>query len=74
MNTVPRGEVEAAIAADQTEARHSRRTQYVGAIGFPDGSTIYPEYTLGFTHDRALLANLGNLWATVTAETIERHA
>lgn len=68
-----REDVEQVIAEAESAARRTQRTHYVGAIGFPDGSQIYGEGTLGFTHDYKLIYGLGTIFATVAPGHTTRH-
>ena len=68
-----RADVEEVISDAESIARRSGRTEYVGAIGWPDGSQIYGEGTLGHTPDRELLAGLGTIFATCEPDKTTRH-
>ncbi len=59
--------MEEVIKEAESAARRTKNTQYVGAIGWPDGSLIYGDGSLGFTDDDELLGSggrLGTLFAT----------
>lgn len=71
--TWPRSEVEDVIADAESSAKRTNKPQYVGAIGWPDGSQIYGEGTLGFTDDRELIAGLGTIFATCEPDKTTRH-
>lgn len=68
-----RCDVEEVIKEAEADARRTKRTHYVGAIGFPYGSQIYGEGTLGITDDENLITGLGTLFATCGPEQTIRH-
>lgn len=68
-----RSDVEEVIKEAEVIARRSNRPEYVGAIGFPDGSQIYGDATLGHTPDRELIIGLGTLFATCEPNKTIRH-
>lgn len=69
-----RADVEQAITEAESDARRTKRTHYVAAIGFPDGSQIYGEGTMGVTDDYKLATGLGTLFATCEPTKTTRHA
>ena len=68
-----RRDVEEVIKDAEAIARRTGQVQYVGAIGFPDGSQIYGDGTLGHTPDVDLICGLGTLFATCEPERTIRH-
>lgn len=68
-----RSDVEKLITEAEVIARRTNRTHYVGAIGWPDGSQIYGDGTLGITDDKAMLEGLGTIFATCEVATTTRH-
>ncbi len=72
--TWKRADVEEVIKEAEADAHRTKRTHYVGAIGFPNGSQIYGDGTLGITDDPELLTNgLGTLFATCAPDKTTRH-
>lgn len=69
-----RADVEELIADAEADARRTKRTHYVGAIGFPDGSQIYGPATLGVTDDKELIFGLGTCFATCEPDKTTRHS
>lgn len=69
-----RADVEEVISEAEKIARRTGRTEYVGAIGWPDGSQIYGDGTLGHTHDKAMLEGLGKIFATCEPHQTTRHS
>lgn len=69
-----RADVEQVIAEAESSARKTKRTHYVGAIGWPDGSQIYGDGTLGMTDDKELLEGLGTVFATCEPDKTTRHS
>jgi len=69
-----RVDVEEVISEAESDARRTKRTHYVGAIGWPDGSQIYGDGTLGITDDREILAGLGTIFATCEPHQTTRHS
>ncbi len=67
-----RADVEKVIAEAEAAARSKKRTHYVGAIGWPDGSQIYGDGTLGITDDETMLG-LVTLFATCEPHQTTRH-
>lgn len=68
-----RSDVEEVIKEAEGIARSRKRTEYVGAIGWPDGSQIYGEGTLGHSPDREMIVGLGTLFATCEPDKTIRH-
>lgn len=68
-----RSDVEEVIKEAEATARRTKRTHYVGAIGWPDGSQIYGEGTLGITDDKEMLEGLGKIFATCEPDNTTRH-
>ena len=69
-----RADVAEAVKDAESEARRTKRPHYVGAIGWPDGSQIYGEATLGYTDDRPMLESLGTLIVTCEPNETTWHA
>lgn len=67
---IPRKDVEDCIKDAGIAARRTKRTHYVGAIGFRATN----HSSLGFTDDLEMLEKLGKVWATVTPTGVIRHA
>lgn len=68
-----RVDVEELITEAETAARRTKRAHYVGAIGWPDGSQIYGDGTLGMTDDKEMLSGLGKIFATCEPDKTTRH-
>lgn len=69
-----RADVEEVITEAESAARRTKRTHYVGAIGWPDGSQIYGDGTLGITDDKEMLSGLGTIFATCEPNQTTRHS
>lgn len=69
-----RADVEEVITEAEVAARRTKRTHYVGAIGFPEGSQIYGDGTLGMTDDKEMIHGLGTVFATCEPDKTTRHS
>lgn len=69
-----RVDVEEVITEAEKAARRTNRPHYVGAIGWPDGSNIYGDGTLGMTDDKEMLSGLGTIFATCEPHQTTRHS
>ena len=69
-----RSDVAEVVKDAESEARRTKRPHYVGGIGWPDGSQIYGEATLGYTDDKPMLEGLGRIFVTCEPHETTWHA
>jgi hypothetical protein len=69
-----RSDVDEVVKDAESEARRTKRPQYVGATGWPDGSQIHDEATPGYTDDKPMLERLGRLFVTCEPHETAWHA